>query len=234
MSRFRMVTAVAGVLLLSGCAASGVNSGYTADYEAPTKNDFRNSIVIDESSEVVWDRLVEKLSTSFFSINNIEKASRLINVSISSSSPEKYIDCGTTFRTNSFAGQTNEYRYLTAGSAQYTYSDKHPQNAMLSINATANRETSLDGRVNIYLAPEGSGTKVSVNAIYNLDVDVSGVQTVYNAFGGAVASQNYNTPFNGWANFTTSTPDTETINSEGIICVSQGVLEGQILDMAKQ
>jgi hypothetical protein len=232
MNILKSLTLVTGTVLFAGCAATGVGSGSTSSYEPPKKREFQNSIVINESSEVVWNRLVEKLSTSFFSINNIEKASRLINVSISSSSPEQYIDCGTTYRSNSFAGQTNNYSYLTAGSAQYTYSAKHPQNAMLTVNSTINRDVALDGRVNIYLAPEGSGTKVSVNAIYNLDVELSGVQTVYNAFGGAVASQNLNNPLNGWANFTTSTPDTSTINKEGVVCVSMGVLEEQILKMA--
>ena len=228
----KIVFGISGAALLSGCAATGVSSSHTDSYVNPVKTNFQNSIVINESADKVWDRLVEKLSTSFFSINNIEKASRLINVSISSSNPEKYMDCGTTYRTDSFAGQDNSYTYKTASSTKFTYSEKHPQNAMLSVHHKVDRNTSMDGRVNIYLAPEGNNTKVSVNAIYVLDVKTSGTTQVYNAFGGVIAAQPFNNSYPGWANFTTSTPATEE-NSEGIACVSQGVLETQILDMAK-
>ena len=65
------------ILILGGCATSSIN------YTPPEITKIDNQVTIDEDFEIVWDRLVKNLASDFFVINNIEKSSRIINVSFS-------------------------------------------------------------------------------------------------------------------------------------------------------
>ena len=81
------------LITLSGCATSSLN------YSPPsTSYTIKHSVQINEDFEVVWDRLVKNLASDFFVINNIEKNSRIINVSFSASKPTDFVDCGITTR----------------------------------------------------------------------------------------------------------------------------------------
>jgi len=80
----------------SGCATQGKS---TTTYLKPTISEVKNEIDVTKSYAQVWDVLVKQLSKSFYVINNIDKESRIINVSFSTNSPAEYIDCGRTLRT---------------------------------------------------------------------------------------------------------------------------------------
>src|SRR3546814_8710634 len=69
--------------------------------DLPTQPSLTNSRTVNAGFEETWDRLVRNLSSEFFVINNIEKASRIINVSFQTDAPERYVDCGVTHRTRS-------------------------------------------------------------------------------------------------------------------------------------
>ena len=91
----KMIGVLALLFLVGGCAGSS-----TYHYTPPTSLITpHNEVTIDEPFDVVWDRMVKNLSADFFVINNIEKISRLMNVSFSTTSPGKYIDCGRSRRT---------------------------------------------------------------------------------------------------------------------------------------
>lgn len=121
---------------------------------------------IDEAFEVVWDCLVKNLASDSFVINNIEKDSRIINVSFSSSKPTEFVDCGNTTRTFSNARGKKTYSYKTEGSARYTYSNDQSE----AFNVV--RSAKLNGRKNIYLAPLSDGTLLNINTKYVVDVKV--------------------------------------------------------------
>lgn len=150
-----------------GCASIGRNSvSYT---EPPTENLPENNVIIDQPFNSVWDKLVGKLSASFFVINNIDKESRLINISFNSNNPEKYVDCGVTERTFSFGKENRNYSYKVAGNSSYKYAGKWGPYQNLPAIFNINRKTSLEGRINIYVAPVNKNeTKVSVNIRYIL------------------------------------------------------------------
>ena len=46
------------------------------------------------------------------------------------------------------------------------------------------RETSLEGRINIFVAPEGNGTRITVKCQYIFKVNISGDYVKQNMYGG--------------------------------------------------
>jgi hypothetical protein len=207
----RICVAVA-CAVFAGCASSTIAYQQPA-YPKPPENE----IVIAEPFDVVWDRLVKNLSADFFVINNIEKASHLINVSFSSSSPSNFVDCGETNRTFTNASGKQNYTYLTANSSFFTLTNDRG----LAFNAK--RKTSLDGRANIYVALDSGGTLVRVNTRYALSVDIS----YYQLSGEPAGNQSTSWAFNTREVFHDSEPNSQ------IVCVSTGFLEQKIIDAAK-
>src|SRR5699024_5728367 len=140
--------------------------------------------VVSQPFNAVWDQLVERLATGFFVINNIDKASRLINLSFSTDTPDTYVDCGHSHRHFSFRKQSKDYNYVTAGDSQYKAAGKWGAYKNLPVVYKVKRNTSLDGRINVYVAPvNDKQTKVSVNVKYIMGFAVSGIALGYNAFG---------------------------------------------------
>jgi hypothetical protein len=83
-------------IFITGCATQGVST-YKYTDNAPIQ--INNELVVSKPQSQVWDILVKELSKSFYVINNIDKESRIINVSFSSNAPSEYVDCGKTHRT---------------------------------------------------------------------------------------------------------------------------------------
>ncbi|MCU7645673.1 hypothetical protein [Pseudomonas piscis] len=191
---------------ISGCATSSI------DYSPPSGVTVINSKKVSKDFDRAWDDLVRQLSADFFVINNIDKNSRLINVSFSSSRPSDYINCGSTVRKFSNARGEQVYNYQAADSSKFVVvNDQH-----IAFNAT--RVTKLDGRVNVYVAPGQGGTDISVNTKYVLTVSFSAV-----GFDGSPGGSQSNT-----FDFSTKTPH----SSQDLTCYAKGTLESKILDMA--
>lgn len=106
-------------LLLAPLAAFFVGCGPKADlrYQSPTQTVFQNTAIVNSPFEDTWDRLIKNLSREFFVINNVEKVSRIINVSFYTDTPGDLIDCGMTTRTyQSGGGSPETFTYVTANS----------------------------------------------------------------------------------------------------------------------
>lgn len=209
--RRRFIVGVFG-LLVAGCASSTINYTPPSVQEAPT-----NEIQINQDFDTVWDRLVRNLSADFFVINNIEKASRLINVSVSSQNPSDFVNCGTTSRTFSNPQGEQRYRYETASSSRFSATT--PEGGAFN----AIRSPTMDARANIYVAPDGDGTEVRVNVRYVIDVDVQ----YFTLAGQPITSDNVNWSFNTLDVFRDVNPEAT------IVCVSLGTLEDRILSAAE-
>ncbi|MGY0626870.1 MAG: hypothetical protein ACW7DS_14280 [Paraglaciecola chathamensis] len=192
---------------LMGCATSSFT------YAPPKERSITKQIKINEEFDVVWDRLVRNLASDFFVINNIEKNSRIINVSFSSSAPTSYVDCGITTRHFSNARGENTYTYNPADSSKYTLTND--QGALFN----AIRTSKLDGRSNIYLAPSGTGSQLTVNTKYVVDVNVKYFDVS-------------NMP-SGNDNFTFDFSTKEKYEKDGVICMATGSLEQKIIDYSK-
>lgn len=197
---------VAIAAAVSGCATSSI------DYRRPAGTTIENTKKVSKNFDKAWDDLVRQLSADFFVINNIDKSSRLINVSFSSSHPSEFIDCGSTTRRFSNARGDQVYNYLPADSSQFSVvNDQH-----IAFNAV--RTTKLEGRVNVYVAPGQDGTDISVNTKYVFTVDFKAVG--FDGRPGGTQSATFD--------FSTKSPH----SSPELTCFAKGTLESKILDMA--
>jgi hypothetical protein len=192
------------VCFVSGCAT-------TTDYTPPGRVAVTNSIKVERPFDAVWDQMVKELSGDFFVINNIDKNSRIINISFSSNHPSDYVDCGRTAHESNSLFNGGITQYNTADSATVRANDA------IGRSYTFKRTTRLEGRTNIYVAPEGDGTSVIVNTKY-----VLGINGVMTAYDGSQVGQKSKT-----IDFSTKTPALPTDGEAG--CASKGVIEGKIL-----
>ena len=202
---YKKVGIFLAVASIAGCATSSM------DYTPPSSQVVVNSKKVSKDFDRAWDDLVRQLSSDFFVINNIDKSSRLINVSFSTSKPSDYVDCGSTVRKFSNARGEQVYRYLAADSSQFALTN----NQHAAFNAS--RETKLEGRVNIYVAPGAGGTDISVNTKYVFTVDAKIVN-----FDGTPAGRDTST-----IDFSTKSPH----SSQALSCYAKGTLESRILEM---
>ena len=217
---------------LWGCAAIPHSTQYyiepTTEYEIVTEKR------IDKPFEEVWDGLVENLSKSFFIINNIEKTSRIINVSFSTDRAEQYVDCGETTRTFSRGSVNETYQYEVASQSTYKEGGTGGRYNNLPYVMTVNRKPSLKGRSNIYIAPEGDGTIVTVNTKYIMTLDDDGYVVSENPYGAATRQDNLPSEKKKMCNFNTNAtgkiqfyhPQKGRVE---ILCRSKGILEKEVL-----
>lgn len=97
------------------------------------------------------------------------------------------------------------------------------------------RKTSLEGRMNIYVAPSGNGTLLTVNCRYILKCDFTNAVKHMDAIGMVIHTD---TIRDSWSNvFTTRKPNTVDLGngqqSVFVTCCSNGKLEQEILSFIK-
>lgn len=209
----KKLIALSVILLISGCATSNIK------YTQPEITKIQNQVTINEDFDVVWNRLVKNLSSDFFVINNIEKASRIINVSFSTSKPSEYVNCGKSVREFSNARGKKVYEYDPSEATRYTFTNDmgHMFNAV--------RSSKLSGRANIYLAPTDNGTELSVNTKYVVDVDIQ----YYNANNQSAGSNDITFDFSTKSPYEAPVVDPA---AGQVICVARGNLESRVIDYA--
>jgi len=221
-------------LILTGCGGASMSK---FQYIEPNKEEVKNEKIIDLSFDPIWDRIVAKLSASFFVINNIDKQSRLINLSFSSSSPEKYINCGETNREFSFRNENKSYTYKVAENSYYKSAGKWGVYKNLPSVSEVSRDTNLEGRINIYIAPvEKNRTRVAVNVRYIFSSSASGINYGYNGFGNLALKTRVPPQELTSISFNTKQPESKNlgdhVNPVIVTCQSKGVLESELLGMA--
>ena len=215
---------------LSGCATQGVS---TLDYTPPVPVQVNNEKSVSRPQSAVWDELVRELSKSFFVINNIERESRIINVSFNSNAPKEYVDCGRSRRTYREGEVVQTVEYAAAESSEFKVAGKQP-NPNFSTYANLRRQTSLEGRSNIYVAPDRADpnkTLISVNTRYVLTVRVRGESIAANVAGNVVRRDAIPESNNSYI-FSTNKPSVTELKDD-LTCAGTGRLESDILNMVK-
>ena len=202
---------VCAAVVTGGCATS------TLMYTEPFLEKNPTSKTVNVPFDQFWDRYVADLAQTFFVINNISKESRIINVSFSANKPSEFVDCGISSQTWKGALYTPDGKltYKTADSA--TYYEHHPGS---SVHWRINRKTNLEGRFNVYLAPEGSNTVVQVKSRYIWEVRLNGALQA--PAGGFFPDGTITVMFD--SNSRGSSDD-----EEPVYCVSTGKLERELL-----
>jgi hypothetical protein len=219
--------------VLAGCATQGVS---TTEIQQPSQPAFSYEKHINYSQSEIWDRLVRNMAKSFFVINNIDKESRIINISYSSDKPQEFVDCGNTTRTFTVGDKVETYTYrITDGIATFKVALKSLRSHEFSSHAAIVRKTSLDGRANVYVAPEGSGTLVTVNAKSIVKIALSGeVFSEHMLVGRPFLEQVMPPSFADITAITKGGTENTLVNGssiEKITCYSTGALEKLILDL---
>src|SRR5690606_9856550 len=137
-----------------------------------------------------WDNAVRSLTSTFYTINNIEKNSRIINVSFKLNQPTKYIDCGVSNRVITYKKKPIEFEYETAGNADYSY--LWNTNHGYHIWTNANRNSTVSGVANIYFNPiSDAETSITVNINYLLKTKLSGKHYSYRNSGEYLFDSNF-------------------------------------------
>jgi hypothetical protein len=212
------------LVLVSGCAVPVKSS---LNYTPPTPDiNIDNEILVKAPFDEVWQKLITGLSSEFFVITNIEKASGLITLDFGSDQPDRFVECGETTRT--YGDET--ITYDPAGSSTYHF-DGQATGVGNVAKYTVNRSTSLSGKINVHVAEMPDGTKALVNARYILTTRVGGFYNVDTGI--AVQDGQKLTP----ETFTKSFNTNSTSQSEGpedYVCCASGELEKMILDIIRE
>lgn len=227
------------VIFLCSCATPG---RFERSHNHPSSYYVVNEKHVSTSADEVWDVLVRELSKSFFIINNIDKASRIINVSFYTENAEKYADCGHThIETDITIPPPNTihktYDYKTCEDSYFVVGGSFKNNfgAEFPTITKVDRKTSLDGRMNIYIAPDETGTLITVNCRFTFNVEVDMDLSVYNLSGGLI--RNDSKTGSQSCTFDSKRPGKSTWGSgehrTEIKCSSMGVLERKILSLIK-
>lgn len=220
-------------LFIMGCAGPGSTVYNHTDIKP--KEEFTNEIYVDKNFEVIWNNLIKNLSESYYVVNNISKESRFINVSFATDDACKFVTCG---KTNVIVERTvpfnkkgmHTYDYMTCEDSSYTIQREGVYPNLRDV-IDVNRSTSLEGRMNIYIAPEGKGTRISVNVRYIFNVDTYNRKTVYALAGNPVPEGYSERAESHSCSF--STNQTKRCPKLGDIkCRDTGYLEKQILNLA--
>lgn len=228
----RYVSLIAPVVSLFAvaCVSPGISS---FRYTPPGLHELRNEEVVSQPFDDVWNHLVSRLAQTFFVINNIDKNSRIINVSFSTDEPSRYIDCGTTDRHFLYRHAKENYEYKVASSSTYKAASKWGPYKNLPAVANINRVASMDGRANIYIAPSEGTTHVVVNVRYVLTVSITGTAYGYNVFGTLVQQQGVPAQAPLRVSFTTHDHGRTIDQDQAIVCESKGTLESELLSYAR-
>lgn len=216
--------------LLNGCAGQSAIIDY--DYSLPEETAINNEVVVSSDYDKTWSDLVGEMSKSFYVINNIDKESRLINLSFSiNTNISDYVDCGITNRTFSLADLNQRVSYKTADKSEYyaasTYSAP-PNTSYFKVF----RSPSLEGRANVYVAPKGENTIVSVNTRYIWDVTLSYEEYVFMPLYGKhnLVRKKHRDPNSNSDPISFNTNNVGSIGGE-IACVATGRFEQEILNI---
>jgi hypothetical protein len=201
----KIITLAGAAAVLTGCASSSI------DYRPPADRPIANTKEVSVPFDQAWDALVRQLSSDFFVINNIDKNSRLINISFNTQKPSEFVDCGVTKRTFDNARGKRDYTYVTADSAVFSVTN----GSSAAFNVT--RKTKLEGRVNIYVAPVAAGTSIAVNTKYAVTVATTAVNFDGNPGGGDSNVFDFSTK--------------QGYSAPELSCYAKGTLEQRILEM---
>jgi hypothetical protein len=220
-------------LFLAGCA--GKTATNSIDYVKPIEITVDNQVVVTSDYDKTWSDLVGEMSKSFYVINNIDKESRLINLSFSiTNNISDYVDCGISNRSFMLGDMNENVSYKTADESEYYSSSTANSAPPNTTYFKVFRSPSLEGRANVYVAPKGEGTLVTVNTRYSWNVKIFFEEYMYMPL-----YNSYNLVRNKKLD-TNNIYKPNSFNTSGIgvsdstTCVATGKFEQQILDIIRE
>jgi hypothetical protein len=207
----RALVAILITVLLAGC-------GGKLKYVKPTAyGNIENSKTIAKPRDTVWNSAVRQLQEQSYVINNLDKASGLINLS-HSGDPESFVDCGSITSYVENAREKRIYNFPGARAHQ-TFEVMDASNIFV-----IERKMSLEGRVTLIFEEIGpNSTKVTANTRYVLTRQVTARQVTKNIPQSSTSTISFKP--GGGAAFP---PDKD---GKSIECVYTGKMERDILSL---
>jgi hypothetical protein len=149
--------------ILMSCTSSSYN--YTPPSPMPQ---IENNVVVKAPKDIVWKNIIKGIAERFFVINNIDKASGLVNISYSGD-PEKYVDGGVL--NYEFSNLRGERKYSFPATQKFAQYELNYDGSLCVMT----RRMELEGRMNILISEIDSSTSsVSVNTRYVLTMKITG------------------------------------------------------------
>lgn len=226
---FRFFGILLAASLVVGCATP---AQFNLSYTEPTAKKISNEITVNENFEKTWKKLVSEMSKSFYVINNIDKESNLINLSFSiTDNIGDYVDCGVSRRTFSLGDIQENVSYRVADKAESYVNSPFQRAPPNTTYYRQFRSPKLEGRTNVYVAPENGKTAVRVNTRYIWTLKNRAQEYMYMPL-----YNSYNT-VGGVETAPSSDPvsfNTNTTGSDGeVTCFATGKFENEILDIVR-
>jgi hypothetical protein len=210
MIKYRLVILLIFMSMIAISCVSGKVS-YIAPQGLQSTN---NSVVLKESRDKVWMKLIDGIGESFFVIDNIEKDSGLINISYSGD-PCRFISCGTL---NSYVlNAQGKRKYNFPACIKYKEYEEFDKENLFIIK----RWMTLDGRASIIVQERNNGTLVKVNVRYIVIKNTKIYDPSWRFIRTTLSSMGFNS--NGGESF-----------PNGTKCYANGQFEKIILDIAKK
>lgn len=241
-------------VLVTGCAASdSVVAGFSKELQMSEYNyyppegspDVENSFEVKESFDVVWDRIKKNVPDGF-DIEDIDKASGLIKMSYQSDEPSKYVDCGREHSTFDFQGTFEEYNYKTAEDTSFKEVVSWEVGSEYQPGVQeVDRNSRLEGIVNVSVKPEGNTTDLRVEAEYDLGFDLKFRYKKFSSMDGDSYGKSRMVGWNkiesvvDYPAFGTGESGMETYYEGEVFertytCIPKGTLEARVLEMAER
>ena len=217
------------MFIVTSCATTSDSS---LDYLTPNSVKIQNEKVIDKEFDELWDNLVGDLSKTFYVINNIDKQSRLLNVSFRvTNNISEYVDCGVSDRKFSLASKVENTKYKVADPSSYFYQSPTQTSLPNTQYVEVFRIPSLEGRANIYIAPADKGTKVSINTRYTWNIRAEYTPYLYMPLYDSHRKSAERRREDVIREPVTFNTNQTSMSNDGVICSSTGKFENDILDL---
>ncbi|MHC4844343.1 MAG: hypothetical protein ACYTEE_11120 [Planctomycetota bacterium] len=193
------------VLLIAGCAGE---HNYTPPTPIPN---IYNSLILNESKDQVWNKIIAALEDTSFVINDLDEESGSIIISYNGD-PEEYVDCGRIY--SSVEDLSGKRTYDFPASRNYKVYETYNNNIFLHHI----RKLDLDGLMDITIEEIADDkTKITVNTEYVLTKFVTSVDVQGNKIS-----------FNKSISFNTGKSD---VSPGGRVCICNGTLEKEVLSL---
>jgi hypothetical protein len=202
-------------LPVAACSATSSVDHSPAEF-AP----IQSSLTVDADRDVVFERLTRRLPEAGFALVEIDDGLQLVRASLTTDQPDAYVDLGHSRRTfEGIWGPVESFEYAPATSASYKLTSYD------GVPLQATRDVALKALATIRTRPQGAMTEVSVDVSYDLSARIG-----YHELGMFGSPTGEVQTVAGEIHFQTAEPGTG--DEEVALCMSNGKLEAQILNLA--
>lgn len=180
------------------------------------------SLVVDKPFDRAWDEFIRRISQGFFDIQQVSKESRLISLTVDERRVPDFVTCGRV----DYEVNGERWAFDPARDADFVRTSFGRETVV------AHRTSGYVGRINIFVAPEGSKTVFEVNGTFELVMSQSGHAYVKNLIGDVTDAEHWG-DLEAHFRLTTARADEQDLGRVRIRCQSSGVWEDEILRLAR-